>query len=87
LSGRKGEEKGNLGEKMNEEEVENMLKEFKLSANKLEAANADLIKALKGAKEALENLYGTHSPSVILEKEIDRFHREACQKSLINQNK
>jgi len=65
---------------MSEDDVEKILKEFKLSANKLEAANADLIRALKGAKEALENLYGIHSPSVILEREIDRFHREACQK-------
>ncbi len=65
---------------MGEDEIEKLLKEFKLSANKLEAANADLIRALKGAKEALENLYGAHSPSAILEKEIDRFHHEACQK-------
>ncbi len=65
---------------MGEDEIEKMLKELKLSANKLEAANADLIKALKGAKAVLENLYGAHSPSAILEKEIDRFHHEACQK-------
>ena len=69
---------------MKEEEIELMLKKLKFSAKQLEAANADLIKALKSAKAALENLYNAYRPSMILEKEIDRFHREACQKILIN---
>ncbi len=64
---------------MNEEEIKKTLIEFRLTANKLIAANKNLIRALNGAKAALVNLYSTNSPSVILEKEIDRFHHEACQ--------
>ncbi len=59
-----------------------MLKIFKLPANKLETTNANLIRTLKDAKAALENLYNACAVCETGEK-IDRFHREACQKNLL----